>query len=218
MMPKNPQVEGNGMNSICPKALLAIAVLLMTACSDAPKAAPAPTDATASVTAVSAKTAFWKMYKSAYSWANDLVPLKLESREVPGIKNDGGNAGMWSATFGSYSRHEAVVFSYAVAAHPPDIYKGLNVGHPMPWRGPSRDVMPFQTSDLVVDSDAAYKTASGQAQAWLQKHPDKQVSFLLGSNSTRFVTPVWYVLWGDNKSGYSVFVDAKSGTVAKPGK
>lgn len=158
------------------------------------------------------------MYKSAYSWANDLVPLKLESKDLSGVKNDAGNAGMWTATFGSFRKHESLVVTYAVAAQPPDIYKGINVGHPVPWGGPSRDVMPFQTSDLVVDSDAVYKTALAQAQPWLTKHPDRQVSFLLGNNPTRSSTPVWYVVWGDNKSGYSVFVNSKTGDAVKPGK
>jgi hypothetical protein len=206
------------MRSNCLRAVVAIAVLLMTACSEPPKTTTAANEAAGPSTPVSGKTAFWATYKSAYSWANDLVPLKLESKELPGIKNDAGNAGMWSATFGSFRKHEAVVISYAVAAHPPDIYKGINVGHPVPWAGPSPEVMPFQTSQLAVDSDAAYKTALAQAQPWLKKHPDKQVSFLLGNNSTRFSAPVWYVLWGDKKSGYSVFVNAVTGAVAKPGK
>lgn len=200
------------------KAALTIAVLLITACSEPPKETPATNEASGPATPIPGKKAFWEMYKSAYSWANDMVPLKLESKELPGIKNDGGNAGMWSATFGSFRKHQYLVITYAVAPNPPDIYKGNNVGHPVPWGGPARDAMPFQGSDLVVDSDAAYKTALAQADSWLKKHPDKPISFQLANNPTRFATPVWYVLWGDNKSGYSVFVNAKTGDVAKPRK
>lgn len=198
------------------KVLLAMAVLLMTACSESPKPAEATTAAAAPLSPVSGKTAFWAMYKSAYSWSKDMVPLKLESKDIPETKNDNGDAGMWSATFGSFDRHQALEFTYAVAAHPPDIRKGINVGHPISWGGPSPDVMPFQTSDLVIDSDAAYKTALAQAEPWLKKHPDKEASLLLGNNHKRFADPVWYVLWGDNKSGYSVFVDSKTGAVTKP--
>ena len=204
------------------RAALAIAVLLITACSEQPKPGPAANEnassSSASSTPISGKKAFWEMYKSAYSWSNDLVPLKLESKELAGVKNDGGNAGMWVATFGSFRKHQALVITYAVAAQPPEIYKGINVGHPITWAGPASDATPFQTSDLVTDSDAVYKTALAQAQPWLAKHPDKQASFLLGNNPTRFSTPVWYVLWGDSKSGYGVFVNSKTGDIAKPGK
>lgn len=206
------------MHGYCLKTVLTIAILLMAGCSEAPKNASTGNESSGPATPVSGKTAFWGMYKSAYAWSKDIVPLKLESKDLPGVKSDGGNTGMWTATFGSYSRHQAVVITYAVAAHPPDIYKGINVGHPVNWNGPSHDVMPFQTSDLVTDSDAAYKTALAQAQPWLKKHPDKEVSLLMGNNPTRFSTPVWYVLWGDNKSGYSVFVSSRTGEVAKPGK
>jgi hypothetical protein len=209
------------MYSYCSRAVVAIAVLLMTACSEQPKTPATATEssaASASSNPVPGKTAFFAMYKPAYGWANDVVPLKLESKEIPGIKNADGKAGMWSGTFGSYRKHEAVVISYAVAAHPPDIYKGINISNPIPWGGPSRDAMPFQSSDLATDSDAAYKTASAQAAAWLKKNPDKKVSFLLGNNPTRFSTPIWYVQWGDAKNGYGVFVSATTGALAKPGK
>lgn len=206
------------MYTHCLRAVVAIAVLLMTACSEPPKTDASKNEAAGASGPVTGKTAFWQMYKAAYSWSNDMVPLKLESKELPDIKNEAGDAGMWSATFGSFRKHEYLVITYAVAAHPPDIYKGNNVARAVPWGGPARDAMPFQSSDLVVDSDAAYKTALAQADPWLKKHPDKQVSLQLGNNPTRFSTPVWYVLWGDNKTGYSVFVNAKTGAVAKPGK
>ncbi len=206
------------MSRHCAKAVAAIALLLMTACSEPSKTENAKTESSAPANPVSGKTAFWDMYKAAYNWSKDMVPLKLESKELPGVKNQDGKAGMWSATFGSSQKHQAVVITYAVAAHPPDIYKGIQVDHPIPWSGPSRDVSPFQTSDFSTDSDAAYKTAMGQADSWLKQHPDKQASLLLGNNPSRFSAPVWYVLWGDSKSGYGVFVNAKTGEVAKPGK
>src|SRR5579864_1091810 len=206
------------MNRIYLKTIVTIAVLLMTACSEPPKTETAKTEPSGPAAPILGRKAFFEMYKSAYAWSNDLVPLKLESKDLPGIKNEAGGAGMWSATFGSSRKHQIVVITYAVAAHPPDIYKGVSVGRAIPWSGPSRDAMPFQTSDVVVDSDAVYKAALAQAEPWLKKHPDKQVSLQLGNNPTRFSAPVWYVLWGDTKSGYNAFVNSKTGEVVKPGK
>lgn len=200
--------------------LALITVFALNSCSDS-ASGPGGTANTSSSSSnamaaspVTGKTAFWEMYKSAHSWASDLEPLRLESKSVPGIKNTQGKAAMWSATFGSLRRHQARVFTYSVAQHAPDIYKGVTVGQPIPWNGPSSDAATFATSDLAVDSDAAYNTAAAQAGEWVKKHPDKEFSCTLG-NAERFSAPVWYVLWGDNRSGYAVFVDAKNGTVVK---
>lgn len=196
-----------------------LAPLLLISCSQGPQKTLASSNSEADTTAassgpVSAKTAFWEMYRSAHTWAPDLMPLSLESKAVPGVKNNAGDAEVWSATFGSLSKHEARTFSYAVAAHPPDIPKGITVGNGIPWGGPSRDAMPFASDDLKVDSDAAYKAAYAKAAPWIEKHPDKQATLTLG-NASRYPAPVWYVLWGDKKLGYAVYVNAKTGAVLK---
>jgi hypothetical protein len=85
----------------------------------------------------------------------------------------------------------------------------------MPWGGSSRDVMPIPTSDFQADSDAAYHAAATDAAAWLKKNPDKPLtSFQLGY-AYKFPVPVWYLMWGTKKAGYSVIVDATNGKVLK---
>ncbi len=205
------------MHRILSIVVVLIAIFYAVACSEAPKteAVQATNEALEAVGPVSGKTAYWAMYKSAYLWSNDAVSLKLESKSIPGIKNGAGNAGMWSATFGSPRKRESLEISYAVVSQLPDIAKGVNVGHAVPWSGSTHDVMPFQGSDVVVDSDAAYKTAATQAESWLKAHPDKEATLLLGNNSTKFPTPVWYVMWGNKKDGYGAFVNTKTGEIAK---
>jgi hypothetical protein len=151
----------------CLNVALIGVVLVLTACSEAPKPAASETKsepetkrAAEIAGPVSAKTAFWEMYKLAHAWAPDVVPLSMVSKEVPGIKNGAGKAGMWTAAFVSPSLRQARNLSYSVGAAPPNISKGVDVGRPVPW-GPTRDAMPFQTSDFAIDSDAAYKTATG---------------------------------------------------------
>lgn len=193
-------------------------VLLLTSCSQAPQASPkgepAGEKSSAAAGPVSGKTAFWEMYKSAHAWATDLAPLALESKTFPGAKNEAGKSEMWSATFGSPRKHEARTFIYSVAGHAQDVSKGVTVGRALAWGGPTREALPFETADFVIDSDAAYQAAFAQGTAWLKKHPDKEVSLALG-NASRFDGPVWYVQWGDKKSGYAAYVSAKSGTVVK---
>lgn len=207
------------MNGNLLKAAALLVTLVLASCEAPKPSSDAKTnsgakEASAPSGPVSGKTAFWEMYKSAHSWAADLVPLSLESKSVPGVKNGEGKAAMWTATFGSARRQEARTFSYSVIASPPDIYKGVTVGNSLPWMGPTPAALAFATSDLAIDSDAAYTTAWAQAAPWTKSHPGKEVSFTLGS-AERFAGPVWYVLWGDKKSGYAVFVDAKTGTVIK---
>ena len=192
-----------------------VAVLILTACSEAPKPSatqPQAETKQASTTPepVSAKTAFWQMYKLAHSWTPDILLLSLVSKPVPGIKNDAGKAAMWTAIFASASRHEIRTLTYSIVDRPPDIRKGVDVARPMPWTGPTRETLPFQTSEFAVDSDAAYQTALAMAGTWVKKHPDKEVSLTLG-HASRFPAPVWYVLWGDNKSGYFALVNATTG-------
>ena len=199
------------------KAAVVIAILVLTSCSSEPaKKSGSILDKPAVPEGpISGKTAFWEMYNSAHSWAADVAPLSLASKEVPGAKNADGKAAMWSATFGSPSLHQFRTYSYAIAESKPDIVKGIMIGNVQPWGGPAKDALTFSTSDLAVDSDAAYQTALAQATSWVSKNPGKEVSLTLG-NASRFTGPVWYVLWGDKKSGYSVFVDAKTGAIAKP--
>src|SRR5215471_2712470 len=136
------------------RAVVSIAVLLLTACSETPKTDSTSGGDSVPSTPVTGKTAFWPMYKSAYAWASDMMPLKLESKDAPGSKSEPGKAGTWTATFGSTRRREAIEITYAIAPHPPEITKGINVGHPFPWSGPTSDALAIKTSDFSVDSDA----------------------------------------------------------------
>ncbi len=196
-------------------AVLGIAVL--SGCSDASKTATsdASVDAAKAVAVtpvpVSGKTAYWEMYTKARDWAKDLQPLALESDAIPGMSNGDGKAAMWVATFGSPSLKEARKFTWAAVAHPPDIYKGVIIGKPIPWSGPTHDVQPFRMSDVSVDSDAAFKSASSEASAWLKQHPGKEPKITL-RDSARYQIPTWFIAWGDDKSGYRSFINGVSGT------
>src|SRR5215471_7457021 len=94
------------------KAAVAIGILVLVSCGENPssgtgkKSDAAKSSSSVPQGPVSGKTAFWEMYRSAHSWAADIAPLSLESKEVPGVKNADGKAAMWSATFGSANLHQ----------------------------------------------------------------------------------------------------------------
>jgi hypothetical protein len=200
-------------------AIAVAAVVAMTACSEAPtpteiqKAGVETTKEPAKPPEpVAAQTAFYEMYKPARTWAPDLLALSLISNEVPSMKSEDGKFPMWTAVFVSPSRREARTFTYSVVDDGATIHKGVGVGGAEPWSGATPKSAPFQTTGFVVNSDAAYKTAYAKAEAWVKKHPDKKVAFSLGS-AARFPAPVWFIIWGDTKSGYAVYVNATTGMV-----
>lgn len=212
----NLHSRGIDMNKHWRKAAICLAVVVLTACSEAPKTtSETKTDTDAQAKAgppepVSGKTAYWEIYTSARNWARDAQPLRVESKDVPGVQNKDGKAGMWTATLVSPSQKEARVFTYSVIKYPPDVYKGVTIGRPLPWNGPSAGIVPFQMSNVNTDSDSAYKTASGEAESWLKTHPGKDASLTL-TDSVRYHIPTWVVVWGDSKSGYRALISGIDG-------
>jgi len=205
---------------------LAVAVFLLSGCSQPSPSTSAATSTSDVTTAkasepsttepVTAKTAYLEMYRSAYKWSPDVVLLGLKPSDKSGFPFDAGKSGLWEATFASPSKHEYLVFTYAIAAHSPDIYKGVTVGNSVTWGGETRDVMPIAASDFTVDSDAAYKAAAAGAEAWIKKNPGKKLTAFQLGNGYSFPSPVWYVVWGDKKAGgYVAFVNASTGELMK---
>lgn len=197
----------------------AIAALVLAACSRAPQTTEAKTNPAAKQEAapaapVTAKTAFYEMYKPARSWAPDFMLLTMTSNEVPGVTSEGGKFGMWTAILVSPARNEARTFTYSVVSSGSTIHKGVDVSPAQAWSGPTPASRPFQTMDFSIDSDAAYQTGFAKAATWLKQHSDKKAAFTL-ANASRFPTPVWYVLWGTKTSGYSALISATTGTEVK---
>jgi hypothetical protein len=214
------------MNVVCKRfaaGAMAFAVVVMVGCNQSATPAASDTPAAAAPAGppalVTAKTAFNPMYTSAFKWAPDIVLLSINPKEIPGFTNGDGKAAMWEAAFASASLHKYRVDDYAIVSVPPSIHKGGAAGLPMQWGGASRDVMPIEISSFTVDSDTAYKAAAAEAADWLKKNPDKKLTTIALGNTFRFQTPVWYVLWGDPKTGgYVAYVDANSGKVLKAKK
>src|SRR5262245_47420785 len=121
------------------KTAVVIAILVLSSCGVPPSSSEKKAEATKSLAPqvpITGRNAFWEMYKPARAWAPDIVPLALESKTIPGIKNADGKAAMWSATFGSPKLHQFRTFSYSVAESKPDVVQGIMIGNAQPWSGP----------------------------------------------------------------------------------
>ena len=205
------------MENLARSSVVVAAILILGACSNPTtetKPAEAKKEAETPAEPVSGKTAFWQMYTPAHAWASDLMPLSVTAGEVEGKKNEDGKAWMWTAVFVSPSRHEARTLTYSAVDQKPKHSKGVTMGGAQVWSGATRDSQPFQTNQVAVDSDAAFKTALEKAGSWVKSNPDKTWAITLVS-AARFPAPVWYILWGDQKSGYRAFVNATTGAVTK---
>jgi hypothetical protein len=197
-------------------SMIAFAGVVLAGCSKSDSSAPpvpAATQPAAAPEVITAKTAFWEMYKTAHAWSSDAEPIRITAKEVPGYKNANGKAGMWEAVFGSPSRGSYRTFTYAIADAPPHISKGVAAGLALPWGGATRDAMPIDTSMFTIDSDAAYAAAAADASAVLKKTPNLQVTDFEIGDTYKFQTPVWYIVWGTKSAGYAAIVDASTGKV-----
>src|ERR1035441_8423780 len=195
-----------------------VAALVLSACSEAPKTtATVETEVkkepAKAPEAVTAKRAFFEMYKPARTWATDLLALSVVSGEVPNIKNEDGKAGLWTVVFVSPSRREARSITYA-AAESGAIPKGVKVGPVLPWGGATKTSKPFTSSECAADSAPFHNTAFVKAEDWLKKHRNMQATFRLG-NASRFAAPMWYIMWGTTKNGYAALVNATTGALEK---
>jgi hypothetical protein len=197
-------------------AMLLIAGCAQTPVSPAPANQPqASTRPAAPPQVVAAKTAFAPMYTAAHAWSSDVALLRITANELPGFKNTAGHAAQWAAVFASSSLRQYRIFTYSIATIPPDTFKGVSAGLAMPWAGATRDAMPVDLGEFNVDSDAAYQAAAADAAEWLKKNPDKPLSTFTIGDTYRFESPVWYVMWGNKKSGYATYIDASTGKVMK---
>jgi hypothetical protein len=198
--------------------LVATALTFTVACSTAPTETVATTEKAvekAVEAPVTGKTAFWEMYKLGHAWAADMQVLYLKSGTLEGVdaKYKNGEAPLWTAMFASASKKEAHEFSYRAITQG-NSRKGVSSGAVQPWAGPTPKGQPFTTGEMKLDSNEALAKATEKASAWLKDNPGKEVSYYLGKES-KYPAPVWAVLFGDDKVGFLVLVNALDGSIQK---
>ncbi len=196
--------------------LVASGLMVGGACSSEPKQIAKEEAPKAAVeTPVTGKTAFWEMYKLGHAWSPDMEVLYLKSGKLEGVdvKGKDGEATEWTLMVASPSKREVHEFTYRAISK--DTHRrGVISGAAQPWGGPTPKGQPFTTSEMKLDSNEAFEKAVAKAAAWNKENPGKEVSFYLGKES-KYPAPVWGVLWGGEKSGYLVVVNALDGSIQK---
>lgn len=199
--------------------LLAPAIILSSACSEAPKQEAKKKEPEKPPEPVTGRYAFYQMYAAARNWATDLQPLQLASIHLKEVKSGEGKSGAWQCMFVSPSKSRLKTYTYSVIEAGGNLHKGVFASLDESFSGSRGQAKPFLIAALKTDSDEVWKTAADKSKEYMKKNPDMPVSFLLES-TPRFPNPAWRVVWGErvSQSNYSIFVDATSGEYLVTGR
>jgi hypothetical protein len=158
---------------------------------------------------VTGQAALYRMYQVVRSWAPDAQVLKMSSIHLLEAPSVPGEAAAWEATFTSASKGRARTYTYSVVESPGNLHEGVFAGQDEDLRGQTQ---PFLIAAVKVDTDAAYKTALGNAGDYDKNGPRMTISMLLEKNN-KYPNPAWRMIWGESlgTSGLSVFIDASTG-------
>jgi hypothetical protein len=192
--------------------LLLPLVLLLSACSEAPKTAETTKAPEKPPEPLTGRQAFQMMYPQARGWAPDAQPLELRSINLAQVKPEKGKAGGWQAVFVSASLGKSRAYTYSAVEADGNLHQGVFAGIAEDYAVGRGTSSPFLPAALKIDSDQAYDTSAEKSQDYIKKNPGKVISYLLEQNK-RFPDPTWRVIWGESvsSSDYSVFVDATTG-------
>lgn len=209
--------------SRCKRFGLTAAVVLMgiatTACSspapvtkeaEAKKAPPKPAEP------ISGKKAFYNTYAVARMWSSDVMPIKIESLNIPEVKPVDGKFGAWRMTYVSMTKKRMKVLTYSVVESEGNAHEGVFSPGETAWGGPTGQEQPFLIQAFKIDSDAAVKTALEKSEA-TKKDPQLPVAGMHLEFLKRFPNPVWRVYFGESVGGASAqaFVDTTTGAFVK---
>jgi len=189
------------------------ALALLAGCSDSP--APTAKRTEAPPTPVTGRQAFQYLYGSSRIWASDSMPLTIRSLHAPDVKSGPGTAGAWEVVFVSPMNARARTYTWS-AVEAEGLHKGVFPGPQETWHagGP---IQSFSPALIKVDTPQALEAAKKSAANYLSKPGQRpMVDYLLEyQTATRFLNPVWHVLWGGTVSSaeHTVTVDATTGQV-----
>lgn len=206
-----------------------LALLVMVACSSEPKSATVADSGAAATTKIAAKvpqpiTAMQALQKmegyAQKQWAQDAMPVHLESEPNTEANGQDGKATVWMGVFASQRRGEIRTFHWSGSLEPSAPVAGVSAAAgAMPLTSNMASQM-FQSFLVKSDTDKAATVAVGHGgQNILKQFPDQRVKYILVFDS-KSNTPVLYVVYGEElkkNKGFGV-INAITGDFVRGGK
>jgi hypothetical protein len=184
------------------------AILLLSACSDAPPVKKAPEKPPAPLTG---REGFYKTYPAAHTWSTDALPMRVRSIDLNELKAEGGRAAAWEVTYTSETKGRSKVYTWS-AVEAEGIHQGVFGNQDDAWRpgGPEKS---FPIQALKVDTPDVLQTAIEHSVTYFKNLGTKPHPKFVLEYTSRYPNPSWRVYWGDSVSTaeWSVFVDAATG-------
>jgi hypothetical protein len=195
--------------------VLSVAVLMLAGCDSTPanqekteKSAPPEKKEAALYTA---QQCLPRMSDQALRWSRDALPFHVESMINQEANGQDGKATVWRASFASASLRKTRTFTCSGSRLPDEAPYGITSSSEMAMT--SNDAAArFDRHNLVIDSDAAYKTAQEHGGSSLMKKKATQDVMYALDFVPKDKQLVWYVLYGptSDRKGIGV-VDASTG-------
>lgn len=201
------------------RSYLFLPFLLLAACSDAPTESAKKKEPPKPPEPVTGRYAFHQMFAAARLWAPDIQALTLNSIPLNEVKAGEGKYPAWQCVFVSPSKRRAKTYSYSVIEAGGNLHKGVFGMPDESFSGSRGQQKPFNVAALKIDSDDAWKVASGRSAEYIKKNPTMPVSYVL-ELTPRFPNTVWRVIWGESvgTSNHSIFIDASLGEYLATGR
>jgi len=185
------------------------ALALMTACSststkpEETKPQPKPPEA------LTARSAFQKLYISARNWAQDVRPYRLESATNSDSNGRDGKSAIWRAGFASAVQRGTKPYTWSGSE---GSERGVNPGIEDSYNPNNASTQAFDIAFLKVDSDKAFDVAQQHGGTKiLEKSSDTPVIYILEWNRVENVL-LWHVIYGSREAPkLKVAVNASTG-------
>ena len=155
--------------------------------------------------ALTARSAFQKLYISARSWAQDARPYRMESSTNADSNGHDGKATIWRASFASAMQHGTKPYTWSSA-------EGVNPGIEDSYNPTNASTQAFDIAFLKVDSDKAFEVAQQHGGSKvLDKAADTPVLYILEWNRVENIL-LWHVIYGSREAPkIKIAVNASTG-------
>jgi hypothetical protein len=206
-----PNRVPSGMLAMITVAILVGLALLAGCNSNTPSAPPAKPEVKPPE-ALTGRSAFYKVFIAARSYAADAKPFRIES--TPSSESDGhdGKSTVWRSSFASAAQRGAKPFFWSGSNLPDAPARGVSPGNEDVYNPGNASTQVFDVAFLKIDTDQAIAEARKHGgDKVLEKDPATPVMYVCDWNhNTNELT--WHVIYGASRDAAKLTVAVNAST------